>query len=287
MNKEIVDLRSKELDTAMVSVGKSKIFLFNWGDDNKLPWSKTLDQVYADKEILNDYILLTKNNSLILPSSSDSTKWSGQRNAYTDDINEIVDILYYNKVIDDQTKIYIGNWASKKGKLIGNIKQFKEKHDIPNQLVVYHGTSSDRVDDILEQGLKPVEMKLRQWKYKAKWHPEYNKESIYLTVDKWQATYYARKAVNVARNKGYKKIAPVVLKIVIDKKYYDNLRPDDDYIVKSGNKSATWMDSIKNFSQIAYVGTIPKEWISVYSTGNVVDDEEQVESIHFKNFYII
>ena len=58
----------------------------------------------------------------------------------------------------------------------------------------------------------------------------------------------------------------MILKITIPRKSYRQLLPDDDYLMRQLIWiGLTWVDSLKEFSQVAYLGTIPPEWIEVVS----------------------
>lgn len=277
-NHEIVDLRDpnwnptdkysqKDKDRTMINISGNKIFLYHWGiKGNKIEWNDVISQVGK----LNSMILLTKTGNLVLPDTvgEGNSKWEGKRNIFTPNTKEWVDILLNNHIISPNARIYIGNWAGQTGTFIGSAKVIVEKDisKIPKKLVFYHGTSSDRLEQIKIEGLKPVPLEFRPWKSDVlKHHPEFREHSVYLTYDKSQAYYYAKKAVNVARRHQVPNAKMLVLKITISSSHYKKLLPDDDYLIRQLMQlGVTWLDSLKNFSQVAYFGSIPPEWIEVY-----------------------
>lgn len=306
---EIVDLRDpnwipneydkKELNRTMVNINNGKIFLYRWGrNGNKIKWDDVIDQA-GDH---NNMMLLTNNKNLILPDSLDSTKWGGSRNIYTDTTHIFVKNLLDSGIINSDSKIYIGNWARGDGRFIGKAKEIGvTPKQIPSKLVLYHGTSSDRLENIKKDGLKPMPKEFRPWKSDVlKHHPEYREHAIYLTIDKFQADYYAKKAVKVARRSKMSGVYPVVLKIIIPKSHYKYLLPDDDYFQLQFMKlGMSWMDSLKDFSQVAYLGSIPPEWISIAAEKTPLykntivketdeDDENQIDidRLYYNDWYL-
>lgn len=283
---EVVDLRDpnwvpgeydkKELNRTMVNIHNGKTFLYRWGRGNTLEWPDVISQV-GDHEGM---MLLTKNNNLILPDFLGSRKWSGIRNIYTDTTYTFVRDLLDSGVLTPDSKIYIGNWARGDGHFIGRAGEIGSgPKQIPSRLVLYHGTSSDRLEDIQDYGLRPMPKELRPWKSDVlKHHPEYREHAIYLTINKFQANYYAKKAVDVGRRARMSGIYPIVLKVIIPKSHYKRLLPDDDYLQQQLMQlGVTWMDSLKNFSQVAYLGTIPPEWIKIASEKAPLSQHTQVK----------
>lgn len=275
-NFQVIDLRDpnwipseyakKDADRTMININRGNVYLYRWGNGNKIKWEEVIIQA-GD---FNDMMMLTKGGSLILPNRvGGNSTWEGARNIYTESTKEWVDILLKTGIINDNTNVYVGNWAGSRGDFIGKAKHVVKRElgpdKLPSKLVFYHGTSSDRLETIQREGLKPVPLEMRPWKSDVLSKlPEYREHAIYLTFDIGQADYYARKSVNVARRQGIRNTQKVVLKVTIPRKFFRRLLPDDDYLMQQLLQiGVTWIESLKNFSQVAYLGAIPPEWIEV------------------------
>ena len=271
---EVVDLRdpnwvpdsyeAKDKDRSMINIHNGKIYIYRWGPGNTLEWDKVISGVGAH----NDMMSLTPGGSLILPNRvGGDSKWEGARNLYTPGTKEWTEILLNAGVINPDTKVYIGNWAGSRGSFIGRAKQIVKLDltKLPARMVFYHGTDSTRLEQIKTEGLGPMAREKRIWKSDAlKNHPEWREHAVYLTADRGQANYYAKKAVAVMRRAGNKDVKKVILKVTIPRKAYRQLLPDDDYLMRQLIWiGVNWIDSLKNFSQVAYLGKIPPEWIEV------------------------
>lgn len=256
---------------AIVEIGDTKIFLYNYAEGNTLEWSDMLDAMRTDFSDLPSgdvppAHLLTKKGNLVLDNGHE---W-GNASQFSITIQPVVKPLLEASIIKPTTKVFVGNWASGRGKLVGKARDFlREKVKIPMKMVMYHGTSNVFLDDILERGLTAQPVAQRAWKQETqKDRPKYRETAVYMTLDKFQASYYATKATNVLRRNGYTGVKPVILRITVPKRAYKNFRPDDDYLVRLKERGdATWLDSLGEVSQIAYEGSIPPEWIEVESQG--------------------
>jgi hypothetical protein len=274
-NYEVVDLRdpawipsqydAKDKDRTMINVTDGKIYLYRWGNGNKMPWSELLKIKTGSH---NDMMSLTPGGNLILPSRvGGDTNWEGARNLYTKGTKEWPEILLAAGIITPDTKVFIGNWAGSRGTFVGKAGKLVKMDlvNLPSKLVFYHGTDSTRLEKIQQEGLGPQPREGRVWKSDVlKHHPEWRESAVYLTINKGQANYYAKKAVNVMRRNGYRNTKKVILKVTVPRKAYRRLLPDDDYLIRQLMQlGVTWIDSLKEFSQVAYLGTIPPEWITV------------------------
>lgn len=269
---------------AMVTIKGDTIYLFHWGHEGNVEdWKDVCSKTGSCREMM----VLTKRRNLLLPDSFDDTKWSGKRNVWSDDVPNMVRIMKDANLIDDRSKIYIGNWARRSGEYIGIAKNIigRNPDKLPNKMIFYHGTSSDRLELIRQYGLKPVSLELRPWKSdKLKNHPEYREHAVYMTVDKNQAHYYALKAMKVARRHKISGVKPILLKITVPKSNYKYLLPDDDYLQKQLLQlGVTWLDSVKNFGQVAYLGNIPPDWIKIESENSDYTETPIKEHITLKS----
>jgi hypothetical protein len=266
----------------MGSVGKTKIFLYRWGNGNLVEWRDLCDQLHADGAPVQG-VVLTRQGRLIVEHSMGDTSWSGARNRFTGGLQHVLFPLHEAGLIRDTTTVYAGNWASVTGQRLGLVRDLlahPEGLPVPKRLVLYHGTNSKAAEDILHLGLRAVPVDQRAWKGdRLSQHPSYRQEAVYLTVDPQQAQYYAKKAVNVARRRGSQGVKPVVLRITIPSGSIKNLRPDDDYLAKvqKSEQDVDWLESLKYMSQVAYLGSIPANWIKVAWEG--VKEEQKLAGI--------
>ena len=178
-----------------------------WYDNfsNLLP---SLREVFAlvdqniDKSLQDswDGIMVHKNGYLLNRSRGFRT-WMGDRNKYSQDIRKTAQALLDRGIATDATPIWIGNWAAGKGEYIGSIGKIVAKTELPEKLVLYHGTSSYRLQTIMRDGLKPIELEKRVWNKGGleKQRPEHRESSVYLTASRPQAEYYAKKATDTDR----------------------------------------------------------------------------------------
>ena len=243
-------------------------------DHNVLPWATTLDRAHtilvagALQQDITDIVL--KGTTIppkyaLIDIRPGQYKWDRVRSRYSLDLKRIVQELLRRGLVVPCTPVKLGNWASLKGETVGTAAQIAGRPDLPPYLVLYHGTSTLRLEQIQAQGLQAVPVPLRVWKRGVggeRGHPLYREVAAYLTATKETAEYYARKAVQVARRAGYSGIEPVVLRLRVPKQDYVHLRADDDYLdrrrfEKCPASENDWFDSLQWFGQVAFVGTIP------------------------------
>jgi hypothetical protein len=124
------------------------------------------------------------------------------------------------------------------------LKQCDNNHKLPEFL--YHGTSSNKAKDILENGLKPRKKTNIKPQYMTKSSGESNPELVYLCTygTLGSAKFAARQS---ASNDGSK---AVILKINTNDLFLSDLMPDED-----SNKKY-WEDSIKTLGSIGYKNII-------------------------------
>ena len=267
----------QQLAEAFVLVGRSKVFLFNYGNGNILDWRETLDVMRQDGAGGSEYTVLTKGGNVLLSRSPGD--W-GARSRFSSQVTEQLRPLQEVGLLNGAAKVWLGNWASLRGREIGTVDDFlqRKNRQLPDHLTLYHGTADTAAEHILEEGLKARPVNQRIWHRDVlSHHPEWRGSAVYLTVDLYQAHYYATKAVNVLRRQGYRGVKPVVLKVVVPKQHFDKFLPDDDYLSKVYGKDLhdprqldlfydlSWLGSLGEMSQVAYLGSIPPEWISVES----------------------
>ncbi len=253
-----------------VILGATETFAFYWGDPNFLPWGAVLKRASAilatskvQKSITE--ILLTPERNVIIDDRQDDTRWPGEKNRYTRTLLPIAKELLRRRIVNKTSKLYVGNWAGQWGNLVGTIQEILTAPEIPDQLTLYHGTNNFRAEEILANGLKPVPLSQRMWKGRAdKGHPEYRDEAVYLSASPSQAAQYAQRAVNMARRHGVLRSKPIVLQVIINKEDYPKLRPDDDFLEKRPDAGREdWHESLSYFGQVALVGSVPPNQISV------------------------
>lgn len=295
--------------THIVLAKNNKLIVFCYGSRNVVPWRELLNILYTeiDKEIQSNIfgIVEYQNGYIINQERGELKQWSGHLNRYSLDIRKTLQGMV-DRGISPTTPIWIGNWAGQvASEKLGTIKQILQKKDIPDKLVLYHGTSSFRLSLIKNEGLQPVSKEERVWNKGSLQEITYRDDSVYLTASFDQAEYYAKKATNIDRarygswkNKSiaYNKIrdfenmiskdkeklspeqlkdiegkiqklknmmafdekfTPVILQVAITKSNYNKLKPDDDYLRVYPDAPKDWENSLSQFGQVAYQGTIP------------------------------
>jgi 8-oxo-dGTP pyrophosphatase MutT (NUDIX family) len=279
---------------AHIAVGRTKIFLYNYAEGNTLDWREMLDVIYSDGAfVASNQAVLTKTGNLLMDAGH---TW-GSKSRFSSNLAGYIRPIYEAGLVKGNAEVWLGNTASLRGRKLGTVDEFLEKRNIqlPDQLVLYHGTSDVAAEEILREGLKAQPVHRRVWhKDVLSKHPDWRGSAVYLTVDLYQAHYYATKAVNVLRRRGYRGVKPVVLKVLVPKAYFNNFLPDDDYLTKLYGKSPrnprqldlfhdlSWLGSLGEMSQVAYLGSIPPAWLSVESRLSKQQYEDpQVASVRY------
>lgn len=161
------------------------------------------------------------------------------------------------------------NYVGKVSELIAS-KEHNKLYSPGSTLTMYHGTSSATLEGILRQGLRPhSDTGVKQWDESGS---IYGDRAIYLTTEKSRAMEYAE---NACDNNALAE--PVILKVEVP---VDDrvMRADDDWLQSKGEKSATsklvsdWQTSLKETGQIAYLGRIPGNRISIAYPDKSVDE---------------
>src|ERR1035437_510044 len=205
-NREIpTGYNHKVPDTKIVLGHNNKVIVFFYSDNNIIPWKELLSIIdkAVDKNLQTDTLfgIEVKDNGYVIAQSRDTGQWTGDRTKYSFDLKHIVQTMIDRGIAIDKTPIWIGTY--KNPTLIGAAGNIVKTPDIPSKITVYHGTSSYRWHHIQKTGLKALPIEERVWNKGAleKERPEHREDSIYLTASMDQATYYAKKAVNVDRKR--------------------------------------------------------------------------------------
>ena len=302
--------------------GRKVAVLYRWGNNYE---GNTLEWTDYGKPVGNPTVLgsigsgghgdvLSPRGNVIIDPTVDDSKWSGKINRYSPELMQKIADMLEAGVLREEAKVYLGNWARKDGVFIGNAGQLVRKHKPAQQrraLVLYHGTSSFRLPDVMQNGLSPQSGAAIAWKRETKkGSTPHRFESVYLTADKEQAIYYANKATRVDRyqiaNAGpawtsyyyrgdepdgrdgrekYREAKqarhrpkPVLLQVIVPATEYKRLRVDDDYWKSKGRaQNLDPWDSLAQFSQVALVGSIPPEWIRQIPYAGLVSAVESAE----------
>lgn len=127
----------------------------------------------------------------------------------------------------------------------------EQSNTLPKYL--YHGTSLDKVEDILKNGLQPRSLTNVAPQYMSETSGESDSSMVYLCTkgNIGSAKFAARQAAS--KNKSQS----VILKIETKDLNLKHLNPDED------SKSNTWMDSIQKMGNVAYKGIIDANKISI------------------------
>jgi|APSaa5957512622_1039677.scaffolds.fasta_scaffold00148_53 hypothetical protein len=135
-------------------------------------------------------------------------------------------------------------------------------------VVLYHGTTIDRLDDILEHGLRPHPG--RGWE---------ETEGVYLSGSIGSARYWSMSRLALDMDlKGeahrYEREHPdmphvVILKVTIPAEGRVNLRADMEQAEDVGFEGGPmgWQQSLTEIGDVMYDGPIPSSWIEVIDTG--------------------
>jgi len=284
----IEDLRAPTPDATVrnfVVLGPDETTLFySWGHNNVLPWEEVLHKAHevaktgGFQQDITDISLHRRH--VMIDALPDEYKWGRVRTRYSLDVKRIVRELLKRGIIAENTPVKIGNWASQKGRLIGTARRIAGRLDVPSRLVLYHGTTSYHFEGlyfegegtvgIQTHGLRSMLLSHRIWKDVGgkRGHPLHREQAIYLTASLDSAEYYAQKAVNVLRARGYRGAKPVVLRVYLSKRDFPGLRADDDYLSRRQFRGepaseGDWFGSLQECGQVAFVGAIPPGQLEV------------------------
>lgn len=276
MFRGIEDLRSNPAsdDPQFVVLGPDdRTYYYTWGDDESgMPWAQLIGMMHeaaraggiqaSPNDISFDH------GRILIDATPSEYKWGRYRTKYSFDVKTIVRELLRRALVDERTRIKLGNWANRKGYVIGTAAEVAGRRDVPARLVLYHGTTDYHYEQIKTGGLCPVRLEQRIWKDvgSRRGHPGHREFTVYLTASPEQAGYYAGKAVRNMRARGWRGLTPVVLKVLLLPRDYVNLRADDDYLseqhyLKKEPREDDWLDSLQYFAQVAFVGCVPPDRI--------------------------
>ena len=277
---DIEDLRGPDPDPYDKHPGKYFIVLgpddqtlfYVWGESNIIPWKEVLHragEVHEAGGLQQDVTdISVYAGHVMFDAHPDEYKWGRIRTRYSLDVKRMVSELLRRGLISPTTPIKIGNWASQKGRSIGTARYVAGLLAVPQRLILYHGTTDMHWEDIQKLGLQSRPLAFRIWKDVGGkgGHPAHRDTAIYLTASLDTAAYYGEKAVRVLRARGYSGLSPVVLKITLTKRDFPKLRADDDYLLRQRwhgwvPQEDDWFDSLQEFGQVAFVGSIPAKQI--------------------------
>jgi len=264
--------------------------LFRWGSrDNARTWHVPLEDRSVQGEGVIDIghrlakqpgatgvvdIVITADRRVVLQGRTDDSKWPGVRSKYTPWVHATTRELLHRGLITPNHRVFSGNWASLEGAFLGRAAAVAKRPAFPRSIVLYHGTSTDRLPCILREGLNAQPRENRTWKERLlTGHPPHRVTAVYLTADTQQAEFYGRKAVRVGRRHGVAGAAPVLLQVTVPAREFSRLRADDDWLWRKREDPAArpedtdWYGSLTEFGQVAMVGAIPPSRLKVLSSG--------------------
>jgi len=298
------DYRGKKPAQLVVLTRDGGAIIYNWGDHNTVPWSKhtkngaesdktIMDMVESDIDLSLQHditdIAIYRTGFLINPKR-DNHSWSANRNVYSSDFHKMLQALVERGLATPQTPIWFGNWASHQGEPGGTIRKILSVNVEPKRLILYHGTSTARLPEIMRSGLHALDKSERVWKDRVSATTEHRGESVYLTPLLNIAQYYADKSARVDKVRLNKvdtyratttnpKILtiqkmrqemetnqpePVILKVVLGEADMKKLMADDDHLQRNPDANPNdWRYSLEHFGQVAYRGTIPPQRIKI------------------------
>lgn len=210
VSHKVVDLRQPREDgsvsTTHIALTKDGgAIIFNWAQKD---WKETITRVESelDKNMLDTpYGLRLYRDGIAIERDRDYSSWSPQRNKYSRDLKIITQRLLDLNLVSMRTSIYLGKSLSHFDEhftRIGSVASIMKASEKPRKLVLYHGTSSARYQEIMKNGLLPLDTAARIWSRERKRDVvEHRDDSIYLTASLAQAEYYAKKAVSVDKKR--------------------------------------------------------------------------------------
>lgn len=213
-NDKVIDLRGK---VPKGSYNKTPIvfavlnkeggaYTFNYGesDINGISWRDThnfindnMDTRYQE-DILDICIV---SGGILISGTANDGGFGQARSSYSDYVKTLCRELLNRKVVLPTSKVFLGNWANNKYReYIGTINKVANGKELPDKLILYHGTSSYRLAHILKDGIRPVERDMRIWRGTRRDPIKDrgdNNGAVYLTPSKIRAGYYANQAVGI------------------------------------------------------------------------------------------
>jgi hypothetical protein len=211
-SNRVIDLRDTNApvnlsNTHITLTRDGGALIWNYARGNKIDWHypnpadgeglSIIGRRECDNSIQDDWMSMrfTKNGVMLNISRGNF----GKRNIFSLDNRKIVERLLDLRIVTLRTPIFIGNWAKRDedGEFIGSVAKIINATDIPNRIILYHGTSNARAAEILRNGLSPVDVEMRTQKEALV--ADHRVYSVYLTASLQQAKYYARKAVDIDR----------------------------------------------------------------------------------------
>jgi hypothetical protein len=207
--------------------------------------------------------------ALLLEAWLHQYKWSGARTLYTPSTEALVVAAMDRGLLKSKSEVYLGNWAGvQRYEYLGVAKEIKQP---TGPMRLWHGTSTFRIDDIMELGVLPNMEERRRGKGK--------KDTVYFSASKMRAANFADQCVKCDNKKGVdsefkkrypgKKIEPILLEVVVPEGLFGNLVADEDWmnlveyeIKKCGravepHDRSQWANSLKEFGQIGLMHGLP------------------------------
>ncbi len=213
-SSKVIDRRSNEMnwngeprEQMIVLTKDGGAILYSWGQvsaSETMAWASFITEIRQemDTSLQKDVteISLRRDGNILISENADDFSFGGIRSQYNKDVSNICRAILDRGLATPETKVYIGNWArdASEAELLGTIKQLCNLKELPNQIVLYHGTSSYRLEWIMEHGLTSVNKELRIWTGNRKdpiKNRDGNDNAIFLTPSKNRADYYANQAV--------------------------------------------------------------------------------------------
>jgi hypothetical protein len=216
-------------------------------------------------------LALTKNGDLLIDPWGDGWRWGRARTIYDPHVFAAVRELLHRNVLSPASNAFFGNWAS--GEIYealgyaSDVTSFVPSPDA--QLVLWHGTSTERLKVIKKEGLNINSIRSNQGK----------KGKVYFSGSRFRASYFARQAMLKDRKRlerqARDQVRPVVLRVEFRAGDYD-LCPDEDYLqclhheqtaFEGTDLQKAW-HSLMEFGQVAVNGSLPAssvtDWIEDY-----------------------
>ena len=159
---------------------------------------------------------------------------------------------------------------------IGLVVQGPRTYAEAPHLVLFHGTSSYAAQEILTDALQAIPWRSRVWKGRSSALKQ-RAVAVYLTRDVRIAKSFAMNASQVVSRRKHPGGPPVVLRIVVPREDYRNLRADDNWLLADPSRDPRqWEDSLEALAMVAYFGSIPRNRIEVVDV-EAIDERRELQ----------
>src|SRR5262249_54081270 len=139
--------------------------VYFYGNNNTLDYGELLNTLRAtmDTTLQDDvFDIVVHGPGYLFDRSRVTGGWGGDRNRYSKDVAATAQALLDRGVATPSMPIWLGNWAANEGEHVGSMRSLTAETK-RRQLVLFHGTDTFRLEQIMQGGLKPLGLSDRVW----------------------------------------------------------------------------------------------------------------------------